>query len=69
MLEPRRSSWAQAAPGAAAAEEILVPRDNRILAGPANPAIAFRICSAGVPPAVFEFCAINQDDAGETLIE
>jgi hypothetical protein len=33
---------AQAAPGVAAAEETLVPMDDSILAGPANPAIAFR---------------------------
>ena len=37
-----RPPQAQAAPGMAAAEEILVPMDDSILAGPANPAIAFR---------------------------
>jgi hypothetical protein len=38
----RVPTQAQAAPGVAAAEEILVPMDDIILAGPANPAIAFR---------------------------
>ena len=45
------SPQAQAAQGVAAAEEILVPMDQSILAGPANPAIAFRVLvirSAGV---------------------
>src|ERR1700693_1543062 len=37
-----RPPQAQAAPGVAAAEEILVPMGESILAGPANPAIAFR---------------------------
>jgi hypothetical protein len=40
--EFERSSWAQAAPDVAAAEEVLVPVDNNILAGPVNRAIAFR---------------------------
>jgi hypothetical protein len=39
----RCSSRTQAAPGVAAAEEILVPKDGSILAGPVNPAIAFRV--------------------------
>jgi hypothetical protein len=54
----RRSSRAQAAPGVAAAEKIFVPKDGSILAGPANPAIVFRVrylCGAGILPAVFEF--------------
>src|SRR4029077_6935945 len=34
---------AQAAPGVAAAEKILAPMVESILAGPANPAIAFRV--------------------------
>jgi hypothetical protein len=38
-----RPPQAQAAPGEAAAEEILVPMDHNILAGPANRAIAFRV--------------------------
>jgi hypothetical protein len=40
--EFERSSWAQAAPDVAAAEEVLVPVDKNILAGPSNRAIAFR---------------------------
>jgi hypothetical protein len=42
MSKLRRLSYAQAAPDVAAAEEILVPMNNSILAGPANRAIAFR---------------------------
>jgi hypothetical protein len=42
MSEFGRSSSAQAAPDVAAAEEVLVPVDDNILAGPENRAIAFR---------------------------
>jgi len=38
-----RPPRAQAAPGGTAAEEFLVPMDDNILAGPANPAIAFHV--------------------------
>jgi hypothetical protein len=42
MIEFGRWSFTQAAPDVAAAEEVLVPMDDSILAGPAIPAIAFR---------------------------
>jgi hypothetical protein len=42
MIEFGRWSFTQAAPDVAAAEEVLEPMDDSILAGPAIPAIAFR---------------------------
>ena len=56
----------------AAAEEIHAPMPSNILAGPVNPAIAFRVPAVllkGILPPIFEFAMPGRSrrDAGDTI--